>query len=63
MRQRHGEVEHDLDAGVGEQRLDGRRGLMVELRGARLGRFGLLVGERDDLEMREMARRLQIGAR
>ena len=48
MRERHGEVEDDLDVGVGEQRVDGARA-QAEFRGARLGRLGLSVGERDDI--------------
>ena len=60
MRLRDREVEDDLDRGIGEQRIDRTRG-KAELGRARLGRRGIGVGERDDVEDREFSRRLQIG--
>ena len=52
MRLRHGEVEHDLDRRIGEQRVDRTR-RHAELRRARLRRRRIGVGERVDVEDRE----------
>ena len=60
MGERHGEVDHDLDSRVGEEALDRRR-RDAELRAARLGRRGVEVGDRLDVEDREGPRRLEIG--
>ena len=53
MRFRHREVEDDLDRGIGEQRLDRAR-RNAEFRRARLGRRGVGVGKRDDVEDRKL---------
>ena len=54
MRLRDGEVDDDLDRRIGEQRVDRARG-QAEFRGPRLGRLGIDVGERDDVEDREIS--------
>ena len=60
MRLRHGEVENDLDRRIGENRLDRAR-RNPEFGRARLGRLGIGVGERDDVEDRELFGGVQIG--
>ncbi len=60
MRVGNGEVQDDLDGRIGKQRLDGAR-RNAEFRRARFRRRRIGVGERDDVEDRELSRRGQIG--
>ena len=57
---RNREVEDDLDRRIGEQRVDRTR-RNPELRRARFRRLRVGVGERDEIEDRELSRRSQIG--
>ena len=60
MRRRNGQVHHDLDVGIGEQRVDRHR-LHRMFRRLRLGRFGANVGDRLHPDQPRSRRASQIG--
>ena len=60
MRFGNGEIDDDLDRGIGEKRVDRSR-LQPKFTGARLGRPRIGVRQRDDVEDRKAFRGFQIG--